>query len=233
MFFDGIEEDRFMGESIHVLTFKESFIRIGRYFTTEDLFSTIHEYSHATSFNINPLHIINNEMFLEIDSLFMELIAADYIENVLKNGDAIMIRTTAHEEYAMVSEALKSQINLIEKAKSLEKSFTCNKELKTIAHNFCHIEPEDLESLLDDYYNSNIEYYLICYIFALELYDLYKTDKDKALYCLKKIILLECKDKLEYYNSIKKLGLIPNLHTREFHKQFSEEVLSLKKQKPE
>ena len=44
--------------------------------------------------------------------------------------------------------------------------------------------------------------YLISFIFALELYYLYKEDKEKALYNLEKIILLNCNSEEEYYNTV-------------------------------
>ena len=62
------------------------------------------------------------------------------------------------------------------------------------------------------------ENYLTSYMFAIELYNLYYEDKEKALDTLKKIILLDNKSAEQTYQDIKKLGLNANQGLKKYQK---------------
>ena len=95
----------------------------------------------------------------------------------------------------------------------------------------CEVLGEEIDELFTLPNFTGIDY-VVSYMFALELYKLYLIDKEKALYYLKKIILLECRSSQEYYCNIKRLGLFPNLTSSELHKKFTNEALTLTRKKP-
>lgn len=220
----GIENN--LGEAMCIPSLRESFISITRYYEIEDVLSTIHEYSHALSTSLNYMHLLNTT-YCEIDSLFMELIAADYLENIFKDGEAILAKTYGYEAQYSIADTLKRKIDIIKAEEHFfPDGFKSNKELKECAKRYCYLENDEVDNLIQ-----NIDYsfnYPISYLFAIELYKLYQEDKDKAIYYLKKIIYLNCKTDLEYYGELKRMGLIPNLHTREFNKEMNENIFKLK-----
>ena len=114
----------------------------------------------------------------------------------------------------------------MEEEKNLEQKFSSTKEMRK------HL---NRNLFTDDCFNKSFnsasnpdEEFLSSYIIAIELYMLYKEDKDKALDTLKRIILLnEMPDEEQYYSNIKRLGIIPNLSLRGFEKDLQAESLKL------
>lgn len=220
-----------MGESFSILSLKEVFIRVARNFEIEDVLTTIHEYSHATSAIINPMHVLNaNYAFCEIDTLFMEMIGADYLERIFKDGEATLAKASSHEIQCCTADLLISKINLIKaEEQHYANGYTSNKVLKESAKKYCKLISEEVDDIIQ--YGSLSYDYVICYIFAVELYKLYQNDREKALFYLRKLVLLDCKSELEYYNAIKRMGFIPNLNMREYHREINESVLSLQRKR--
>lgn len=221
----------FRGHTICLPSLSEAFIEINRDHTIDDVLTTVHEYSHATSSTINPKHMLYPKlMFSEIDTIFMELIAADYLEALFKNGQATLNKASRHDEICYTAENLDLIIKLIELEKRIPNGYTSNKVLKSIAKKRLNINPELVEDLLQDP-ERNGEVYLTCYMFVVELYNMYKNDREKALYYLKQIIELECSCEEEYYSNIKRFGLVPNLSLNEHHQQIHSDVMRLTRKK--
>ena len=220
------------GNAVLLLTSDEAFINVFRYFNIDDLFTTIHEYMHTTSNCINHHHVCPpKNLFMEIDSIFAELIASDYLEGIFKNGQPTLVRALEHGRYTCTADELIAKIQLIEYEQTHRQKYKNNKDIKTVAKEHFELEPEEIDRIFTKPYFQDSTY-LMSYIFALELYKLYLLDKDKALYVLKKLILLECKSSEQYYQKIKELGLIPNAHVRELHRQFTNEAMNLTRKKP-
>lgn len=210
---EGMEYDGF---SICMVHRPEAYIEIVRQHTIEDVITTIHEYSHATSSAINPNHLsYPKDLFVEFDSLFMELIANDFLKSVTKSSDLTIVKGEEFLKNVDMALEISDLISLFEAEESLPNGYTSNKVLKKTAKEECALLPIEVESLLRERECIG-EDYVISYLLAIELYKLYKEDKDKALYLLKKFILLECNSVEQYYSNIKRLGFIPNLSTREF-----------------
>ena len=222
---------KYTGEAINLPSLKESFIELLREYTIEDILTSIHEYSHATSSLINPKHLsYSKTLFTEIDSIFMELVANDYLEKLFKNNTAPIFKAMKLNEFCGYGDDFQAIIDLIKAEEKLENGYTNNKLLKRIAEEHCNIYPIEVEMILNETKMSNLVY-LISYMFALELYTLYKEDKEKALYYLRKIIMLDGLDEFEYYNNIKKIGIIPNQSLRNYQKQVQEEIQILTRKK--
>lgn len=219
------------GETLALPSLKENYIEIYRDYTNEDILTTIHEYSHAISSNINPNHLSEEKsIFTEIDSLFMEIIASDYISNLFHDNTNVICKSNVLNDHYSNARDYRLMINLIKAERKLPNGFTSNKELKTIAKNKYQILPEVIDDVIGNPNLHNI-IYLTSYMFAIELYKVYKEDKEKALHYLKKIIELDNMSELEYYNNIIKLGLIPNLSTKEYYEIVLNDALKLTRRK--
>ena len=217
-------------EDVAIKSTKEMFLSIGRSFTIEDYFSTIHEYGHATSFQINPNHIdYDKRAFSETIAIFMELLASDYYLEQTKDSDAIIYKINSHLLYKNNAEIIKLIIYLIQKEKELGHEFTTTKEMR---------QQLDKNLFSEDIFNDAFLYSsyfqeedLASYMYAIELYMLYKEDKDKTLDTLKRMILLDEMSEEEYYSNIKKLGIIPNFSLRSFERNLQEESMKLERVK--
>lgn len=164
--------------------------------TVDDIVSFIHEYGHGISSLINHDHLYDSNKFLyrEIDTLFYELIANDYIINNISKRDGLNLANINLADY------LEAANNVMKCKKSLLfTSFMQKINKDYIIYKRCYLE--------DDI---NIESYLIDYLFAIELHYIYKIDKEKTLYILDNIIKMNNKSSKDYYDEIVKLGLKPN-----------------------
>ena len=214
----------FHGSTISILALKEAFIEVNRDNTLMDIITTIHEYMHATSAIINPCHFFDNKyIFSELDTAFIELLAADYIDKTFKNDNGSIIKGFNHIEIASEAADLTDTFKLIGYEKDSHTEISTNKQLKTMAMLACDLEGGELETLLYTP-DTDPETYVTSYIFAIELYDLYKQDKEKALYLLRKIIELNCLTLEDYYKEIKNNNLYPNDHMASYHKDLQKKI---------
>ncbi len=218
-----------MGESLNILSLGESFISSFRDYTIEDVLTTIHEYSHATSAVINPSSLCgDNHTFCEIEPLFMEMIGANYLESIFKNGEATGARAGIHEIQCCSADVLASKIGLIKAEENFYGGkYKSNKELKEGAKKHLGLSSEETDDIIQ--IGTTSYDYLISYLFAIELYSIYQSDRDKAIDTLKRIINLDCKSELEYFKSLKRMGLIPAYSLREYHRDINESVRKLEK----
>lgn len=221
------DKNPIIGESINIISLKEAFITILRDYDIDDVITTIHEYGHATSLSINPMHLTgSNYTFCEICTLFIEMIASDYLESIFKNGEAEIAKAEKHEIHWCTADLLTTKYRLVKAEEQFYGgNYTSNKMLKESAKKYCKLCSEEVEDIIQ---NGSLSYdYSISYIFAVELYKMYNEDKEKALYYLRKLIYLDCKSELEYYKTIKRFGLIPNMHMREYNREINSSLLKL------
>ncbi len=215
------------GNSIHLHTFNESFITVRRNNTIKDFTNLIHEYTHATLFQINPNHDNDpNNIFIELLPTLFETLALDYYYQKTKDSNAVIEKINDYNGNIMRSNYTKIIRGLIDEERELEKPFTTNKELKEVALNKLGLTCQELNGILENPL-SIPDILLENYIFSIELYYLYTNDKDKFLSTIKKIALLNNLSREEYYQALQKLGLIPNLHTKEFRDSLKGYALTL------
>ena len=221
------DEESIYGQTIVIPSLNEFFVDILRKNTIEDVLSTIHEYMHITSFTINPNHGgLSKHLFREIDSLFSEISAIDFLYEKLHDDNLIALKIKTFNDFFIYARDIYLNSKLIECEETTLEGYTNNKLLKQIAKYRCDIDNQELVDILNNTDTATFRY-LIGYLFALELYNIFTVDKDKALYILNKIITLNCYDEEAYYNEIKKLGLIPNLSLREIYTDLKTDSLRL------
>ncbi len=219
------------GMSTSLLSCKEAYLEIGRNYTIDDVVTTIHEYGHATSALICENHELDNKfLYSEVDTLFLELASLKYLKEVTKDKNVSILKIMDYIENYNRSLDINDMIAIKERENSISGGYKTNKMLKEMAFKTSNIYNEELESIIDNI-NSNSYVYLTGYLYALELYNTYKEDKEKALNDLKKFICLNANDEKGYYKKIKQLGIIPNLHIDNFNKEISNDLhkLTLKK----
>ena len=210
--FEPAKDTTLKGESISISSTKETFLRINRGYTFDDLITTIHEYMHATSFTINGDHFIfNKDIYAEIDPILTELLACDYFETVFKDHKMDALKVYIHNIFCKKAHDASQLISLYD-IESERGCFKNNRELRKVALE-CGIT--DLEKALGSF---NLVP-TIDYIFAVEFYYLYREDREKALNLLKKFIMMAFGDETKYYAELRKLGIYPNTNSRELHKE--------------
>ena len=158
----------------------------------------------------------NKRYFFEIDTLFIELIIADYLRNLFKNNEADKANLITHLEYC--NQVIYSSIiyTLTDYEKTNNTQLQSNKQMKELIKNTFGIKENIFEEIFQTGDTEIITKYIISYMFAIELYLLYLNDKDKSLYILKKIIQVKGLSKEEYYKYIKSLGLFPSTSIHEY-----------------
>ena len=77
------------------------YINVTRYGNIGDFVTTVHEYAHATSYQINSEHTLYNKILLnEADSIFLELLATDYYYKITNDNSALYLKNNSHLMYS-------------------------------------------------------------------------------------------------------------------------------------
>lgn len=148
------------------------------------LISMSHEEGHAVASLINPNRYQRDEhsFYSEIESLFFELIADDYFENELDS------ETFKNEKLIELLDFLETATMIIEQKNIADIGFkqknptaAAIKIDKSILS--CDTSTDSGVCIIEDYMK-----YAISYIVAIELYELYKEDKEQAVEKLKNIL---------------------------------------------
>lgn len=200
------------GETCYLNTSNEKYIKLSRYGNIEDVITCIHEYMHVIGLNISISEMDSNKNLVsEIATYFIEFLAQDYLNKVLKDNDATYNRVNNH-------------ITEVDDSLYLNTIMAFRKSTNI---------PDYLQRVDTKYYShvsyQEQDYYLTSYIYAIELYHLYLQDKDKALFILKRIIMMISKSEDGYLNIIKRLGLTPNLHLTIFQDNLIKDISRIRK----
>lgn len=218
-----------IGGTTYPLSFLgENYITIKRSYTITDLLTLIHEYMHATTVTLNPNHSIENKtQFGEIDAIFSEMLAYDYFKKYLPEYKLDLGKYYAYLDFNEYATIVSKVISLIEYEKN-NYEIKNNKILKTFSREI-GIPDYEINDIFMDAQNSDL--YALGYIYALEFYKMYETDKDKALCILEKFIMYDGKSPKDYYKFLNGYNIIPNEHMREYHKDINRcaRVLSQRK----
>lgn len=196
--------------------FNEIYMSINKTNSLSTLYSSIHEFGHAISFNYNPkgaLYDKNKRLFIEIETLFFELVASDYFVKTIDSKNEYQEIIQNHYLFLYESMIFTDRMKIANLF--MNKEVSSNEEFKKICNNELKFDNKYLDNIMKQN-TLEIFTYLTSYLFAIELYELYKKDKELSLNSLEKIMLMNNDSTIKYYKEIKKLGLIPNSHTTDF-----------------
>ena len=204
---------------------------INRTYTINDLLTNIHESCHITSDLICDTHLSKKKyLFNEIDPIFMELIASNFITKMTNNDAGILSRAHLHNYYSGLAINTRDKISLFEYEQQLPNGFINNNQLNAFATEKLFITKKELHDILS-IPNNEDEAYLISYIYAVELYELYMLDPEKALSYLESIIYLSSTSSYYFYENIKQIGITPNENMQAYHQNLQKEAMILSKKR--
>ena len=144
------------------------------------LVSLSHEIGHFIGSIINEERYFDDDKFVEIESLFFELISNDYFYKTFDNNkfkeNLIDYAYTYHDDARNIMAFKKVNDDTFKKLYKLDNPYHYYGEISKKVPYYKNVDVDDKMK------------YLFSYLVALELYELYKEDKDLALYKLKEIV---------------------------------------------
>jgi hypothetical protein len=164
----------FAGLTFPIAYLKKCYIQSLDNNTIEKLMYATHEEAHAMAKTINNYHYIK-ELYNEVESIFIELIAIDYYKEILAKEDFNKYQFNYLKEM-LISAKYVTDINT-----------TYNNINQIMNGQNCNLPNLKLITEMDKYITGEI-IYPYCYLIAVELYELYKLDPEKALIKYKRII---------------------------------------------
>lgn len=186
-------------------------IKIFRYKTIEDIFTLVHEYGHAINMKNHP-NLYNNNVrndFEEIESIFLELILCDFLENYgFDKADVHKVRKQIVENLIADTNDLyfKYQINKFihqQGIKNIDNEFY--KELYRIKNISKSLLREKYRYSFDD-----LAKYVIGTLYSFELYDRFQLNKSKTISMYKEITNLDLYTNMDYIDVMESKLIVPN-----------------------
>ena len=173
------------GEMCFMRSTEDAFVIVPDYDNLTKVTILIHELEHVIDcFNNHGFY--NNKIIRECSSMFMEMISTEFVGKLFDfDMDPYLRRMAIHSIIKLDTRYIyfKNQLlHLGNKHKDLNSS---NLRRKINHYGF---NRDDI-SRLNDTYLINDYYYQISYLIAIELYNIYKQDKERALNILKTIVL--------------------------------------------
>ena len=175
--------------------------------TISTLLTLIHEFAHMIAFYINDKHMkdINKMHFSEIEGLFMELVASNFIKrNLGYDIDLLKVNARTYNDHLTFNHYICTKLDIYNELSKNE--LNSKKAIK----NYILGNHKLLRSDLSYIYYGIIEDYagdVISYLTAVEVYLIYLQDKKSAFEILKRIIKLNDMSSEDYLKSVNKLGI--------------------------
>ena len=160
------------------------YVNIGTIGDSKELLNSLtHEYGHIITSNINDGRYISDDFFIEIESIFFELVGLDYYYN--KTGDKYFLKRLNYK----IDYYFEQAMEMIKYEKVFNRMFngmTDGRSAQFICDNI--LEKEGFKPKRLNIETDEIMRYLFGYICAVELFETYKEDPELALDLYKKII---------------------------------------------
>jgi hypothetical protein len=172
------------GVTYYVPILNKRYYTIGSAGDNREILATLtHEYGHSIASIINPNRYFNNDFFIEIESIFFEIIGLDYYYNITKDkyySDLIVDKTNTYYWNAN---------NVVAMKRISDKTFMNMKdEISSIKLLKKYLNQEGFDENCITVDVDDKMKYLFSYIVAIELFEIYKEDKNLAIDLLKKMI---------------------------------------------
>lgn len=217
MFRPSNPNERYGGNTFPIYGTREVFMDCIKANTLQDYISHIHESSHGINSIINPGIVWDEQKYclIEVDSIFFELIGNEFVSSkldYLKEGYNIKMRT--FYDYLYSADLICSKTDMYNE---LSQNDLNNKRL---VRAFYKKEIGYDRTLIKDAMYSSISgymHYVISYLTAVELYLVYRVDKDKALDMLYRIMMLKNLDNAHYLDEVRKIGIEPGHNVKIYY----------------
>ena len=175
----------------------------------------IHEAEHVIDAYNNP-KFYRNRIIREVGSTFMEMIGCNHLAKILNLGDdgdkrRAQIHTIVKSNSSFVLRKIKV-LHFMSGLRDQSVSQVLRKTRGKFRYTKDYIKYMFETNLVEDYY------YQISYLIAIELYELYKIDKDKALYILIDIITNGNDNNI--FDMLKKYNIILNNSVETYERDF-------------
>ena len=223
-FINPINSRFFVGSTFHSPSEDETFIAARYNKNLSSLITLIHEYAHAIAFQINKSKSIEveNQVFCEIESIFMELVALEFFEKnfpELQNDiDASRIESynTAVEDATIMHYKIDF--------KHLIKEFNIDINDKNTLQLLKFLKDETILPLSHILYIFQISADMVCKypigtLIAIELYNIYLQDPQEAFALYRQIICFKDLPNDQIYEEIKKMGITPSANIESFERK--------------
>ncbi len=192
------------------------YIDVGRSNSVQDYTSFFHESSHGITLVANPGIVWDDNKygFLEVDSLFWEMVGTDYAGELLNKSENVdRLKRAVFIDYLYNAELIRAKLDLYSK---FSKSDLKNKRLvRNYLKNELGFDKDAVKNICSTYMHEYL-HYIISYLTAIELYLIYQVDRDYALELLQKIIMFKDMSIKQYVDSVKKLGIEPGKNIAQY-----------------
>ncbi len=215
-FVDG--QERATGATFPILNTNIIYMVVGRVQGFQDYLTTTHECAHGISFLMNPDAKCSYDRFLFqelMPILFETLICDDKADSLNSLEEAKAIKINHFNDYLYSAKMVCSKIDMLESLNS--KHLRNEKAMREFLINYHHLTNKDIDILLSEGI-PNISVYVVSYLTAVELYLLYKEDKESALNILKEMVLAKESIPSDYLSLVKKLGIEPGANIATYRK---------------
>ncbi len=226
---DRLMDNNFCPFAVFLPYYRKTHIFLDRKKTVFDISNMAHEYGHVLQYLINfdPVYLSDDMFFAEIVSTFFELLSLDYLKQYGEFSSASRRRQAdIYMEYCDYSNLIGVDYLLLSHWKNLRgRERQKVKELETILEDYLRTRgliSYDLEGLLNLDLPASFAY-VLSYLFAIELFEFYKKDRDYALFLLKCLIDLDLSmSNEEYFKNLLGLGLKPEENLNQYKKHILE-----------
>ncbi len=210
------------GEMYYIKALNEVFLFIPDTKKVDMLYTFAHESEHAIDMDANPTYYENCGI-RETSTLFMEMVASDYYNEKFNLGIQGF-----YNQFSNLTSIKLDTNDLIERQRMLKlykkiADYSDEAIMKRLHNKWSQ---RDLD-LRKDYSLVTLYFYQIPYLTAIELYKIYKTDREKALYILTDIILNGTDQNI--FSLLNKHGISLNKNAFEYEKSLVLKYDSLEK----
>lgn len=219
------------GQTYSVYKTGISFFELGYNKTLQDYVSAIHEFGHGISSKLNPnaMWDFGKYCFIEVDSLFFEMLGTDYIgEKLGRTKDAFDINMHVLKDYIYSAMLISTKLDMyseFDRADLNNRRFVKQFLSKEVGLNKLGVN-DVMKTYIRDYMH-----YIVSYLTAIELYLIYQDNPELALDLLFKIITCTKDNNKEYLDYIKSLGLEPGRNLEKYIQLLLDKAKDVKDEK--
>lgn len=197
--------------SYHLPSIPYSYLNLSREHTIEDFLNAVHEYTHAIVDHLCYHDSSIDYPFGELVSVFMELVAADYLmeEYSKLDKDVNTLRLSSCKNLVIYAENISIEHDYFSAPREIDDWKKAVQSIQDISGK----SKRYIRNLLQTTALEKLSY-TVPYITAIELYYLYLQDKKTCIKVLKYLIYLEANG--NYNEKLKECGILLNTHSTDW-----------------